>query len=309
MRRHSNERHISFIKRVLGLFLWKFHRSIFPRVNRPGDWINFDAADHVHVEFREDVVSAGTSIQRRLQGRGVNSVLGGFKECSSGNHAVIFVAPVAFTLPKEPYFVYQLEPMGSSSHYNRGHLQKLDRASGIFDYSACNIEFMARAGFDNTKMKLENICPTWSISPEKFPSYEDRDIDVLFYGWMRSKRRREAIEFLRQRLDVNVVESVFGEDMDRIIARAKVVINVHFDPNSPLEQVRLAQVFAQGTPVVSEWAPDLGDWTHSGSLQTVPVGDWFEMAERSLDLLDDPERWRSVAEEVQTTCHICVSSA
>lgn len=48
------------------------------------------------------------------------------------------------------------------------------------------------------------------------------------------------------------MENTFGDEMDDLLSRSEVVLNIHFYEDSDLEQVRLAQCSVAGTPLVSE---------------------------------------------------------
>jgi hypothetical protein len=51
---------------------------------------------------------------------------------------------------------------------------------------------------------------------------------------------------------VSVVESAYGDDLDRMIGHAKVHLNMHHVDGQPLETVRLNYLMANGCNVVSE---------------------------------------------------------
>ena len=62
----------------------------------------------------------------------------------------------------------------------------------------------------------------------RIPDRAEKDIDVLFYGSFNS-RRSAVLDGLRARGPrVEAVYHVFGADLDALIARAKVVINIHY---------------------------------------------------------------------------------
>ncbi|MCV2869044.1 glycosyltransferase [Defluviimonas sp. WL0002] len=85
----------------------------------------------------------------------------------------------------------------------------------------------------------------------------DRDIDLLFIGSMKSRRRQAALKSLfatarGQGLTVHVPEgAVWGEDRTRLINRARVLLHVHqFDWDTPWMRWCLAA--ANGAVVISE---------------------------------------------------------
>lgn len=98
--------------------------------------------------------------------------------------------------------------------------------------------------------------PVW----ERLPLSRDEDVDVLFYG--RSCARRWQI--LRALEDAGVrvtaVEGVYGAELDALIARSKVALNLHFYEHAAHEIVRTGYLFANRRCVVTEGGgsdPDL----------------------------------------------------
>ena len=97
------------------------------------------------------------------------------------------------------------------------------------------------------------------------------DFDVLFYGSFNA-RRQKILDALRDRgLTVKAVFGVFGADLDQLIARSKVVINIHFYDNGRLEMIRLFDLLANGRTIVSELNPgELVDADLTDAFVTAP---------------------------------------
>ena len=104
----------------------------------------------------------------------------------------------------------------------------------------------------------------------------DKDIDVLFYGAVND-RRKGVVHELRKRLRTEWLFGIYGEERDAYIARAKIVLNVHFYEAMILEQVRLAYLLNNRCFVVSEEveANPFGDGVVVG-----PLGDLPEICEK-----------------------------
>jgi hypothetical protein len=78
------------------------------------------------------------------------------------------------------------------------------------------------------------------------------DLDVLFYGSI-NPRRNAVLERMRALgLRVEVVFGVFGPALDALIARSKVVLNVHFYEPGLFEAVRVMPLLHRGVCVLSE---------------------------------------------------------
>ncbi|MCB8877473.1 glycosyltransferase [Acidisoma silvae] len=123
----------------------------------------------------------------------------------------------------------------------------------------------------------------------------EKDIDVLFYGSF-NERREKIMDGLRKRgLAVGAVFNVFSTDLDSLIARSKVVINIHYYDNGRFEIVRLSDLFANRCAVISE--VNLGeriDEDLKGAFIGVPYDALVETTEA---LVRDDNKRRQVAEE------------
>jgi len=81
------------------------------------------------------------------------------------------------------------------------------------------------------------------------------DIDVLFYGTMNDRRRRifEALE--RRGVAVHCVYNVYGRERDGLIARSRIVLNLHAGDTEIFEIVRVFYLLTNAVPVVAEVNP------------------------------------------------------
>lgn len=89
--------------------------------------------------------------------------------------------------------------------------------------------------------------------PRIIPSYE-QDIDVLFFGSMNHRRSFVLGQCERQGLNVQAAPmGTFGADLHALIARAKVVLNVHYyTAPSCFEYARVVPLVHSGVCVLSE---------------------------------------------------------
>ncbi|WP_129468816.1 MULTISPECIES: glycosyltransferase family 1 protein [Mesorhizobium] len=122
---------------------------------------------------------------------------------------------------------------------------------------------------------------------------ENEDIDVLFYGSFNDRRSKILDEMRSRGLRVEAAYGVFGEQLDRLIARSKVVLNLHFYDSGQLEIVRIFDLLANRRAVVSE--------VNSGELVDADLASAFVAAtyENLVDvteaLVNDPDRRQKVA--------------
>ena len=148
--------------------------------------------------------------------------------------------------------LFNLEQVdGSSSWMNAPYLAML-RRHAVLDYSEANIAALRAKGITHVKHLPIGYAPSLTrIAPAPV-----RDIDVLFCGSL-NERRIAIIESLRARgLAVVHLFGVYGAARDAVIARAKIVLNMHFYEAAVFEIVRVSYLLANGVCVVSEGRDD-----------------------------------------------------
>ena len=121
----------------------------------------------------------------------------------------------------------------------------------MWDYSAENARRLTALGAPSVSYVPLGFVPELLRIPA-----QGEDIDVLFYG-SGNPRRHKILEALRARgLRVVALFGAYGEERDRAIARAKVVLNMHFYEAKIFEIVRVAYLLTNGKAVVAEAGPD-----------------------------------------------------
>lgn len=119
------------------------------------------------------------------------------------------------------------------------------------------------------------------------------DIDVLFYG-IASARRQSILESLHERgLKVVAANGVFGAERDALIARARVVLNVHFADAGKLEVPRLLYLLANRKAVVGETSADTAACGLQDGFLEVP---YAELADACVRLCRDEDGRRALAD-------------
>lgn len=104
--------------------------------------------------------------------------------------------------------------------------------------------------------------------------HQEKDIDVLFYGSVGA-RRQHVIDALRATgLRVEVLFGVYGRERDAVIARSRVVLNMHHYYSQIFEVVRVFYLMTNAKAVVSE----VGDNTaiadcYAGGIQPAAYAD------------------------------------
>ncbi|MDI9847741.1 hypothetical protein QM467_06700 [Rhodoblastus sp. 17X3] len=154
----------------------------------------------------------------------------------------------------------------------------------VWDYSKSNADDLARLlGRPVFYLKTFYVEGLSRIADDA-----EIDIDVLFFGSFND-RRQKIIDALRERgFRVEAVFGVFGQPLDQLIARSKVVLNVHYYDNGRLEMIRLFDLLANGRAVVTELNPgELIDADLADGLVTAP---YESLADAVESLVVDKER-------------------
>jgi len=147
--------------------------------------------------------------------------------------------------------LYNLEQITPNSPWLNPDLLHVFKRYPLWDYSQENIAQLARLGIPGVERLPIGYVPQLT---RIFPA--DEDIDVLFIGSV-NERRRAILEALRRRgMRVETGFGVYGEERDRLIARAKIVLNVHYYDSKVFEVVRCSYLLANGRFVISERGRD-----------------------------------------------------
>jgi hypothetical protein len=121
----------------------------------------------------------------------------------------------------------------------------------IWDYSPRNIAVFAAAGVAARLLRLGYHPALHRIVPQAEP-----DIDVLFYGSLNERRRQVLAAVAGTGLHVGHVFGQYGAARDALIARSRLVLNLHFYDAQILEVVRLSYLMNNACAVVAEINPD-----------------------------------------------------
>ena len=155
------------------------------------------------------------------------------------------------------------------------------RRHEVWDYSASNIVWLAGHGIGARHVPL-------GFTPElqRIQKAPTQDIDVLFYGLVNDRRRRVLDGLRAAGLVVQEVVGVYGAMRDHLIARSKVVLNMHFYDAKVFEMVRCSYLFANEVCVVSEDSVDVPpELTHA-----VPLTPYSQLVDVCTRLARDPDQ-------------------
>lgn len=213
-----------------------------------------------------------------LAGDATNIVLGGH----------LLDARAMLDLPADT-IIYNSEQIDDMSTWINGPYMDVLRRCTVWDYSEANIARLRSRGVNNVRFVPLGYVPQLTRIPATTP----QDIDVLFYGAI-NERRKDILEALIARgLRIEFLTGVYREERDRVIARAKVVLNMHYYDASVFEIVRVSYLLANEKAVVAECGatttqePDIRD-----AVCAVP---YDRLVDACADLVADANRRVSLA--------------
>jgi hypothetical protein len=163
----------------------------------------------------------------------------------------------AHLLPRYPMplpddaVVINLEQVSDDSVWITPTYLEILRRRTTWDYSRLNINALARHGVSASLLPVGYVPELTRISAHPTP-----DIDVLFYGSISERRRQVLLALEDAGLRVHVAFNVYGAQRDALIARSRIVLNLHHYPAQLFEVVRVSYLLANRACVVSERGRD-----------------------------------------------------
>lgn len=153
-----------------------------------------------------------------------------------------------------------------------------------WDYSERNIAKLHRLGIKHAKHLQIGFHPKL----HRIPADVEQDIDVLFYGTLGERRVAVLNELIARGLNVHVVNSLYGAERDALIARSKVVLNLHHYASHIFETVRVFYLMSNAKAVVGEVSPTTSiDPAYVGGFLSASYDD---LADACAGLVRDTER-------------------
>jgi hypothetical protein len=152
-------------------------------------------------------------------------------------------------LPKNSVLINAEQFLGGTP-WNENILQWI-RSFEVWDYSIQNIEFFKAQGIENIKyLELG-----YQNELSRIKANAVQDIDVLFYGSVNDRRAKVLNALKSSGLNVHASFGIYGKDRDDLIARSKLVLNLHYYESEIFEVVRVFYLLANSIPVVGEINP------------------------------------------------------
>ena len=156
-----------------------------------------------------------------------------------------------FDLPPST-IIFNTEQLSNGSEKWVQRIINLGKKYIIVDYDDNNIKFLQQNGCK----KVHKFQIGFHEKLNRIPHRKNKDIDVLFYGSAKERRRNLLNEISNSGLKVKHLFGVYGAQRDEYISRAKIVLNCHHFEAKIFEIVRVHYLVNNNIPVVSELHPD-----------------------------------------------------
>lgn len=207
---------------------------------RPRDYVHSQAfaevAQTLVLAFRALGCRAEGAVNQFVEGGPVNVVLGGH----------LLGQDLVTRLPAKTVF-YNLEQVEEGLFDLYPVLREIFRRYEVWDYSRRNIERLSPWASRVYHLPIGTMPRMTRIVPA-----DRQDIDVLFYGATNPRRDAVLDAIAGSGLNLHASFGVYGEERDHLIARAKVVLNMHQHAAQIFEVVRVSYLLANRKAVVSE---------------------------------------------------------
>ena len=187
--------------------------------------------------------------------------------------------------------IYNLEQIYTDSPWLKaGYIDYLYQYP-IWDYSQANIAQLKQLGIDNVQ-----YLPVGYVSQmNRISLNRDQDIDILFYGSI-NQRRQKIIEALEEKgAKVEALFGVYNQERDDYIARAKIVLNMHFYDAQVFEVVRVSYLLANQVFVISEKGCDGEDEQYFA--EGLVFTDYNKLVDTCLDYLTKNKQREKIAKQ------------
>ena len=190
--------------------------------------------------------------------------------------------------PDKRLILFNLEQITPNSPWlTQDYLALLGRYP-VWDYSQGNIAELAKMG-----IRAAHCGIGYAPGLTRIASAPE-DIDVLFVGSVNERRLIVLKQLAEKGINVDARFNLYGAERDAFVARAKIILNVHFYDARLFEIVRVSYLLANKKCVVSETGSDT---TFEKQFESgVAFAPYAALAETCMRLLQNPVEREAVAE-------------
>jgi hypothetical protein len=185
--------------------------------------------------------------------------------------------------------IYNLEQAGSSNTWFSPSYRSLLARCPVWDYSRRNIAALARSGM---AQPATYVPVGYMPQLTRIPAAAEQDIDVLFYGSVNDRRAAVIQQLKDMGLNAQAIFGAYGAARDSFIARAKVVLNLHYYETSIFELVRVSYLLANRKAVVAE--RHAGTEVDADVASALKLAPYEQLAATCAEVVADAEQRRAL---------------
>ena len=153
----------------------------------------------------------------------------------------------------ENTIIFNTEQIESITENWKKKILNLARKNIIFwDYSQYNLDYLSKT--INIKGKLFQI--GYQKELNRINHNIDKNIDVLFYGSINARREHIINKLKDRKINVKTLFGVYGKERDDLIAKSKLILNMHMYDSKIFEIVRVFYLLSNSIPVLTEVGSD-----------------------------------------------------
>jgi hypothetical protein len=188
--------------------------------------------------------------------------------------------------------IYNSEQIDDDSRWLTSQYVGALKKRTVWDYSTENVRRLTALGSRSVQFVPVGYVPELA----RIPHVSD-EIDVLFYGSVNPRRQHILDQLQARGLNVVVLFGAYGEERDRAIARAKVVLIVHFYEAKIFEIVRAAYLLSNRKAVVAECGPDT--FVEPELRDAICAAPYERLVDACVELVRDPARRDALGAQAQ----------
>lgn len=244
---------ITYLKRLRK----KISHRLFINLTRLNRLFFRSGSQEVYILTKKHTLFLAKSLHRNLEVNGVKSkIFSNNRMKIFSNNICIVICPQEFKYlpPNDLLISYQLEQY-VSNWFDRSYLSILKESRAVWDYSLKNIEYLLENGIDEKKISYVPV--SIDIKCAELSNTLERDIDILFYGDIRSDRRKNILQSISEKYNIKIISDLYGSDLVEVLLKTKLVLNIHFYENALLETTRICEALSHGCDVLSETSSDM----------------------------------------------------
>lgn len=270
-----------------------FDRSAMERIRAfesksEEDGLAFALVSEVEILCSRHTIFVAKLLRRSLKEVGIAAMIRTETPRRFREKLYFVVCPQMFERLPNHYVAFQMEQTVSSRWLTPEYRKRLDDAIAYFDYSLVNMEYWEQHGVPLLKRYYLPIdyLPGMNTPPGGY------EYDVIFYGDPNVERRKAILSSLQQDFKVKILSEVYGDELYRELAKARIVVNIHYYENAMLETTRVYEVLSLGRSIViSETGCDKAEEERlKGIVDFVPLNDISALKDRVRYWLEDDAR-------------------